>query len=125
MVKMLRLLIAEDELEMRTMLRKTLTHEGYEVETAANGREALDLLRRDGHGYDLLITDLRMPEKDGEQLLLEALQLLPNLKVIIISGYSDIEQHLALKKKGAFEYVIKPFKIPDLLDVIDRATAVV
>lgn len=119
---MLRLLVAEDELELRTVLRKTLTHEGYEVETASNGREALELLRRDAHGFDLLITDLRMPEKDGEQLLHEALELLPNLKVIVISGYSDIQMHLALKQKGAFEYVIKPFKIPDLLDVIERAT---
>lgn len=124
MSKMLRLLVAEDEIELRTVLRKTLTHEGFEVETASNGREALELLQRDVQAYDLLITDLRMPEKDGEQLLEEAHLLNPDLKVIVISGFSDIDAHMALRKKGASDYVIKPFKIPDLLDAIERAFAV-
>ena len=123
MEKQRHLLIAEDDLEMRNLLRRTLAHEGYVVDTAINGREALEFLRRHGEDVDVLITDLRMPEITGERLLSEALSILPNLKVIVITGYSQLEQHLELMKKGAYEYLTKPFKIPDLLDVIDRAAA--
>lgn len=116
-----RLLIAEDDLDLRSLLQRTLTREGFDVDTAANGRDALRLLKQDPT-FDLLISDIRMPEKDGEQLMDEARKLCPDLKVILITGYAELEQHYALMKKGAFDYVTKPFKIPDLLEVIDRAT---
>lgn len=116
-----RLLVADDDPELRHLLQKTLTREGFRVDTAPNGVEAINQLRNSGIVYDLLISDLRMPEKDGAQLLLEARTLNPTLKVIIISGCTELDQYLRLLKKGAFEYITKPFKIPDLLDVIDRA----
>jgi DNA-binding NtrC family response regulator len=120
-VRKLRLLIAEDDIDLRTLLQRTLTREGFEVDVAGDGREALRILRRDP-SYDLLISDIRMPEKDGEQLMAEARGLRPDLKVVLITGYAELKDHQALIRKGAFEYLPKPFKIPDLLDVIDRAT---
>lgn len=117
-----RLLIAEDDLEMRALLKKVLTREGFEVEIAANGREAMTFLQETGP-FDLLLSDVRMPEKDGEQLLTEARALQPSLKVIMITSYGEFEQFNRLKEKGAYGYLTKPFKIPDLLDIIDRATA--
>ncbi|MCC5876652.1 MAG: response regulator [Candidatus Sumerlaeia bacterium] len=118
-----RLLIAEDELDLRMLLQRTLTREGFDVETAANGRDALRILKTNPD-FDLLITDIKMPEKDGEQLMEEARALCPDLKVVLITGYAELQQHYQLMKKGAFDYVTKPFKIPDLLEVIDRATGV-
>ena len=117
----IRLLIADDDNQMRSLLKKTLLKEGFLVETAANGREALGLLAAGSH-FDLLITDLRMPEKNGEELLADVRKTHPDLKVIVITGYSDLSQSLRLLRNGAFEFIAKPFKIPDLLEVIDRAT---
>ena len=120
-MKKIRLLIAEDDLDLRVLLQRTLTREGFEVQVAADGREALRILKRDSQ-YDLLISDIRMPEKDGEELMVEARVFCPELKVVLITGFSELKDHQALIRRGAFEYVPKPFKIPDLLDVIDRAT---
>jgi DNA-binding NtrC family response regulator len=117
----IRLLIADDDIQMRNLLKRTLLKEGFLVETAANGREAIGLLTAGTH-FDLLITDLRMPEKNGEELLADVRKTHPDLKVIVITGYSDLSQSLRLLRNGAFEFIAKPFKIPDLLEVIDRAT---
>jgi DNA-binding NtrC family response regulator len=118
-----RLLVAEDDLEMRTLLKRVLMREGFEVETAANGREAVELLQL-GRRYDLIISDIRMPEKDGEQLLKEAQVLRPGLKVVLVTSWGELDQCARLRQQGAFDYLTKPFKIPDLLDVIDRAMEV-
>ena len=115
-----RLLVAEDDLEVRTLLKRVLTREGFEVETAANGKDAMGLLQA-GRPYDAVISDIRMPEKDGEQLLRESRQLRPDLKVVLITSYGELEQCNRLLREGAFDYLTKPFKIPDLLDILDRA----
>ncbi len=116
----IRILIADDELEMRTLLQRTLSREGFSVDTASNGDDAISILQQDS-AYDILISDIQMPGKGGEELVPEAKKLLPKLKIIVISGYAEIEQFLKMMNLGAFDYVKKPFKIPDLLDVIDRA----
>ncbi len=115
-----RLLIAEDEAEMRGLLRRTLTREGYDVAVAADGAEALEVLRANPD-FDVLVSDVRMPVKDGLQLLKEVRQLRPELRVILITAYLDVQQYYEVMKSGAFEYLSKPFKIPDLLEVLDRA----
>ncbi len=91
----IRLLIADDDIQMRNLLKRTLLKEGFLVETAANGREAIGLLTAGTH-FDLLITDLRMPEKNGEELLADVRKTHPDLKVIVITGYSDLSQSLRL-----------------------------
>ena len=116
-----RLLIAEDDREMRSLLRKVLTREGYDVTTAAHGQEAVDILRRE-EDFDLLLSDIRMPEKDGIQVLKEVRMLRPNLRVIMITAFGELDQYLEVMREGAFEYLTKPFKIPDLLSVVERAT---
>lgn len=120
MTEKLRLLVAEDDSEMRALLHKTLTHEGFEVVSVPNGHEALKKLHEDSN-YCILISDVRMPHKDGEALVPEVTRDYPHIKVIMISGYAELELYLRLMHKGAFDYVTKPFKIPDLLEVIDRA----
>jgi CheY-like chemotaxis protein len=96
----IRLLIADDDIQMRNLLKRTLLKEGFLVETAANGREAIGLLTAGTH-FDLLITDLRMPEKNGEELLADVRKTHPDLKVIVITGYSDLSQSLRLLRNGA------------------------
>jgi DNA-binding NtrC family response regulator len=115
-----RLLIAEDEAEMRGLLRRTLTREGYDVAVAGDGAEALEVLRAHPD-FDVLVSDVRMPVKDGLELLKEVRLLRPELRVILITAYLDVQQYYEVMKSGAFEYLSKPFKIPDLLEVLDRA----
>ena len=117
-----RILVAEDDTEMRNILKKSLTHEGFLAHTVADGCLALDRIQA-GDACDLLITDIQMPGTDGEALLEKALEIRPDLKVILITGYGSVEQHAAMMRKGAVGYVTKPFKIPDLLDVIEDALA--
>ncbi len=115
-----RLLIAEDEPETRALLKRTLVREGFVVSVAADGAEALELLRADP-SFDVLVSDVRMPVKDGLELLREVRKLRPELRVILITAYLDVQQYYEVMKSGAFEYLSKPFKIPDLLEVLDRA----
>ncbi len=116
-----KILIAEDEPEMRQLLLKTLQHEGFQVTVAKNGEEALQCLKEDPEKFDLLVSDLKMPRLGGEALIPKAKEVSPHLKIIISSAYAEIEQYLALMNKGAFDFICKPFKIPDLLEIIDRA----
>jgi DNA-binding NtrC family response regulator len=115
-----RLLIAEDNSEMRELLRRTLSREGYEVDTAIHGVDALQLLDSGTH-YDLLISDVRMPEMDGEQLLKAARQRKPDCRVILVTSYGSPDDNNRLRGLGAIDFILKPFKIPDLLEVIERA----
>ncbi|MBI1291481.1 response regulator [bacterium] len=115
-----RLLVAEDNSEMRELLRRTLSREGYHVDTAAHGADALELLRA-GACYDLLISDVRMPEMDGEELLKAARSLKPDFKVILVTSFGGPDDSQRLRGLGAIDFVLKPFKIPDLLDVIEKA----
>ena len=118
----LKLLVAEDDKEMRQVLSKTLSREGFEVRTAGNGEEALALIEREP-GIRILVSDIRMPVKTGEQLLEELKRARPDIRVIFITGYGELDQYASLMKQGAFDYVTKPFKIPDLLAVLEKAVA--
>ncbi len=120
MTNVVRMLIAEDDADTRLLFRKVLEHEGFEVQVAKNGREVLEILKKDPK-YDILITDIHMPEKDGMAVLKEALRITPSLKVIMVTAYAEIDLYLQSMREGAFEFVTKPFKIPDLLHVVDRA----
>jgi two-component system response regulator PilR (NtrC family) len=115
-----RLLIAEDEAETRLLLKRTLTREGFDVAVAADGGEALEILRADDT-FDVLVSDVRMPVRDGLELLKEVRRLRPKLRVVLVTAYLDVQQYYEVMKSGAFEYLSKPFKIPDLLEVLDRA----
>lgn len=115
----LRLLIAEDDAELRSLLQRTLAREGFDVATVADGAEALEELGQ--REYDLLISDLRMPRCAGDILVAKVRASHPGLKVIVMSGYAELDDFLRVIDAGAVDFVAKPFKIPDLLDVIDRA----
>lgn len=114
-----KILVAEDEADLRALLHRTLSREGFIVDVVEDGDEALD--RLSGETFEVLISDVRMPRKGGEQLIPEARRLYPSLKIIVISGYTEIDMFQRLISKGANDFLTKPFKIPDLLERIDRA----
>jgi CheY-like chemotaxis protein len=114
-----RILVVEDDVPFREMLRKTLERAGYEVQEAQNGNGALELYRQ--QPSDLIIMDLVMPEKEGIETILEFRRLNPALKIIAISGGGEMNPKVTLamaQKLGARRTLAKPFATQELLGAI-------
>ncbi len=115
----IRILIAEDEKNIGDLLLELLEQEGREIVLAQNGLEAIDKLRKEP--FDLLITDLMMPEVDGMEVLHEAKKLQPQIMAIIITGYASLETAIQAVKEGAYDYLRKPFRLEELKISVDNA----
>ncbi|MEJ2683974.1 MAG: sigma-54 dependent transcriptional regulator [Candidatus Sulfobium sp.] len=109
----LKVLIAEDEEIALKHLVRTLSAEGYKVVGAMNGREALEEISRDR--FDVLITDIKMPEINGIELLGKAKEKDPEIEVLVITGFGSIGSAVEAMKKGAYEYITKPFDLDELI----------
>ncbi len=107
-----RILIADDEENIRQVLQRTLQKEGYQVETAANGQEALQKLQQ--NPYDLLLLDLNMQPVDGLEVLRLAHEKDPDLIVIVLTGHSSLESAVACLRLGAFDYLYKPARADEI-----------
>jgi two-component system response regulator AtoC len=114
-----KILVVDDEVNMRLVLKAMLKKEGYDVETAADGLEALALLHR--HDITACITDLRMPKLDGMGLLNRMVEEYPSIPVIIITAHGTVETAVDALKKGALDYITKPFDQEELKNVIGKA----
>jgi excisionase family DNA binding protein len=114
-----RVLVADDEASIRELLSKTLALAEYDVETAPDGRAAVERLRL-GH-FDLLIADLKMPGLDGLTLIREAKRLKSDLPVIIITGFSTESSAIDAVNLGVAGYLTKPFRVPQVLAAAARA----
>lgn len=106
-------LIVEDEAIMRESLRDWLKDGGYEVETAEEGEEALEKIGK--KEFSVAILDLRLPGKDGLEVLKEATEKDPKIKGIVITAYPSVETAVEAMKMGAIDYIVKPFA-PDALE---------
>jgi DNA-binding NtrC family response regulator len=116
-----RLLIAEDNEDMRELLDESLTEAGYETVLAADGAQALALLRQPQEYFDLVITDVMMPGVKGDELLEAARSSRAEAPVIVITAYGSVEQAVGMVKTGAFQYLTKPFEIDELLRTVKQA----
>jgi DNA-binding NtrC family response regulator len=112
-----RLLLVEDDAELRGTLEEILAGAGYQVTTAANGAEAVRLLST-GLGVDLVVTDLVMPVLDGHRLLEETKTARPELDVVVMTAFGTIESAIQMLKAGAADYLTKPVASADLLRVV-------
>ena len=116
----LRVLVAEDDLRIRTVLERFLQNAEYQVTACLNGREALEAFEA-SPDFDLLLTDINMPEMGGEELLREIKQCNPQLPVIVLTARSDPEIITECFKNDAYRYLVKPFTRDDLLAVVKAA----
>lgn len=126
---MAKILIIEDELAIRNVLSNIIQEEdsSYEVELAKNGIEGLEKITN--NSFDLVLCDIKMPKMDGIDLLTKAMEIQPELTLIMISGHGDIDTAVDCIKKGAFDYISKPPDLNRLLNTIrnglDRKNLVV
>jgi DNA-binding NtrC family response regulator len=114
-----KLLIVDDEKHIREGLEKALTIDGYDVELASDGKEALSKIEEGD--IDLVITDLKMPNLSGEELMKEALDNYPYLPVIILTGHGTIENAVEAMRNGAYDFITKPLNIDKLSLIVNRA----
>ena len=114
-----RILVVDDESSIRDLLTKTLALAEYDVDTASDGRSAIERLRL--YPYDLLIADLKMPGIDGLSVIREAKRLKSGLPVIIITGYSTETAAIEAVNLGVSGYLTKPFRVPQVLAAAAKA----
>jgi response regulator RpfG family c-di-GMP phosphodiesterase len=115
-----RILVVDDEEHIRTALARFLTKRGYQVTTAANGTEALHYLR-DGGGATLMLLDVHMPGVSGLDVVPEALEVDPDLAIVMLSGVTDAASAAICMQRGAFDYLTKPIELDDLARALERA----
>jgi DNA-binding NtrC family response regulator len=114
-----KILVVDDELNMRLVLKALLNKEGYDVATASDGVEALKVLK--SGGVEVVVTDLKMPKLDGVGLLERVIRDYPSTPVIIITAHGTIATAVDTLKKGAFDYITKPFERDELKNTIHKA----
>lgn len=115
-----RILVVDDEAVIRELMTDILREDGYSVESAPNGMEALDILRNNSE-FVLLFTDIMMPQMDGIELIREARLLNPSLIPIVMTGYATLESARAAVKEGAYNYVLKPFSLSEVKLAVSSA----
>jgi len=112
-------LIVDDEPNLRKILSAQLTRDGYDVLTAEDGDQGLQLLRE--HHIDLVVTDLKMPKVDGMTLLKKALEEEPELPVVLVTAHGTIDTAVEALKSGAFDFVTKPFDKDEVRQIVAKA----
>ncbi|HEX9578978.1 MAG TPA: sigma-54 dependent transcriptional regulator [Myxococcales bacterium] len=114
-----RVLVVDDEQSLRKVLAATLQREGYEVQVASDGEEAIAALDRDG--ADVVVTDLVMPRMDGLSLLRKVVARHPDVPVIVVTAHGKVDSAVEAMKAGAFDFVTKPFEHAELKSIIAKA----
>lgn len=117
----MKILLADDDGSLRRVLQFQLDKAGYDVTAVEDGQQALDRIREDR--WDVLLSDIRMPNIDGVELLEIAKQLQPGIKVILMTAHATVAQAVQAVKLGAFDYITKPFEEDELFATLDKAGA--
>ena len=113
------ILVVDDKDSMRNMLQQTLVEEGFRVDSASDGRKALELVHN--KSYDLVLTDLKMPDADGLEVLSGVKEADSDTSVIVMTAYGTIEDAVEAMRKGAFDFITKPFDSEHLCVLVNRA----
>ena len=111
-----KILVVDDDETIRSVFRAGLMAEGYDVDTAANGAEAIKKSKE--AFYNLALVDIRLPDMEGTKLLTEMKQTVPKMRKIIVTGHPDVKNAIAAVKGAADDYIIKPAKLEDLVKAV-------
>ncbi len=113
-----KILVVDDEDYMRDLVRQALESVNYQIDEASDGKAALAMVRQ--YPYDVIVTDLRLPGLAGDAILEEALSLYPETIVIVMTGFGNIQSAVDAMRKGAYDYLPKPFQLPELVLRVDK-----
>ena len=113
-----RIMVVDDEEALRTVLSSELEGEGYQVASAADGQEAINILQK--QEFDLILLDIKMPNVDGFEVLKFVKDRHPKTKVVMLTGFADLKNAIESKKLGAEDFVSKPYDLVDLLTTVER-----
>ena len=117
-MKKKKILIVDDEQNVRQLIGKVLEKEGYEISYACDGREGLDIFHK--KNIDLIISDIKMPEMSGIEFLHEVKKQEPDIDFILITAFATMETAIEAIKNGAQDYVTKPFDIKEIVDAVKK-----
>jgi two-component system, cell cycle response regulator CpdR len=115
-----RVLIADDEESMRTLVARAIAMDGHDIVTAADGAEALEILGSEG-GFDLLLTDIQMPVMDGIALALAAARDFPDLTILLMTGFAEQRERASGLSAIAQDVITKPFSVADIRTAVAAA----
>ena len=113
------IVVVDDEFSIREILSDVLGNEGFTIYTAENGIDALKIIRESSP--DLVITDMKMPKMGGMELLYQINSQRTKVTTIMMTGFATVETAVEAIKKGAYDYIMKPFQFADLLRIIEHA----
>ena len=118
-----RVLIADDEESMRSLVARAIAMDGHEIITAEDGAEALEILNREGGAFDLLLTDIKMPVMDGIALALAVARDYPGLTILLMTGFADQRERASGLDAIVHDVVTKPFSVADIRTAVTDALA--
>jgi two-component system, cell cycle response regulator CpdR len=120
---MARVLIADDEESMRQLVARAISMDGHETTTAEDGAEALEILVKNNGGFDLLLTDIKMPVMDGIALALAAARDFPKLTILLMTGFADQRERASGLDAIIHDVITKPFAVADIRTAVADALA--
>jgi len=115
-----RIIVLDDEERVRRIVGLQLEREGFDVVLVESGEQVIEKLSKD-NSFDLLIADIKMPGLDGHQVLKFAVENVPDMPVIMLTGVMDIETAVSVMKAGAFDFLVKPVRRDDLMASVEKA----
>lgn len=118
--KKFRVLVADDEESLRGIVQEILKDNGYLVDCAADGKQAMEMIRK--NNYQVLISDIRMPEVSGIELLEQVKKFNPNIQVIMMTSHASVETAIKAIRLGAYDYLTKPFEDLDIITTVINRT---
>ncbi len=120
---MAKLLIVEDDESVRTLSARALERAGHSVDIAADGAQGLDCIRATQGRYDLVVSDIRMPEMDGIEMAKAAATAFPSLRILLMTGYADQRERAEELDGIILDVMQKPFTLAEIRDRVGRALA--
>ena len=121
MADMAKILIVEDDESVRTLAARALERAGHTIDVAADGAQGLSLIRAALGRYDLVISDIRMPEMDGIEMAIAAAAHFPSMKIMLMTGYADQRERAEELNGVILDVVQKPFTLAEIRSRVERA----
>ena len=115
----IRILVVDDEESIRRLIEKELSSMRRSVRTADSARQAFELIEQ--QQFDVIVLDIRLPDGDGIELLEKFKQTIPDVEVILITGYGNVDNAVEAMKLGAYDYITKPFTLDRVELVVEKA----